>query len=211
MERSTSRLLTLAMGALLALSCLLASPVFAQGEVLVPTPAPAWVNVTAVAGGNYPGGNQEFNVLVVNSDLPPEGNMTVENMTLATTAWSGGTNSNFGIGLPTVLAPGDTLSEPIALPIPSDFSAHNFTADLVVNYIVWNGAANVPGQLTGQATVVMLNYPGQSSGQGGTTTVTATATGGVSTTTLGAGVAVPSIIALVLLILLVRGKPKPAT
>lgn len=212
MERRTSKLLTVAIGTLLTLSCILAAPAFAQGnEIYGPTPEPAWATVSATAGGNYPGGNEVFNVFVIDSALPPEGNMTVINMTLTAPALPAGANSNFGIGLPTVLAPGDGLLSTIALPIPSNFAANNFTASLVINVSLWNGTQNIALKLTGTAPVPVLAYPG-TSGHGATTTVTTTASAaGVSSTTFDAGVAVPSIIAVILLVLVVRGRSKPAT
>ncbi len=174
---------------------------------------PVWATVNAAAKGNYPGGNEAFYIFVVDSSQVPNGNVTIQNMTLSTTAWTGG-NSNFGTGFPTTMTPGQSLLSTIYLPIPSDFSQNNFTANLVVNVILWNGTVNLPLKLTGSAQVFMLELPGHSGSQSGTTitsTTTVTGPGGsaggtISTTLFAVGVAIPSIVVVLLLVLLARAR-----
>jgi hypothetical protein len=217
MQKGLSKLMRATTVALLALSFLFATPAFAVN----PPPyalasEPVWATVNAAAQGNYPGGNEVFDIFVVNSALPPNGNLSIDSMTLSTSAWSHA-NSNFGIGLPATLLPEQSLLFTIALEIPSNFTLSNFTASLAINTRLWNGTAYIPLKLTGTSQVFMLVLPGQSGGQATTattTTVTQTVTqsGGVSTTLFTAGVAIPALVAIVFLVLLVqaRGRSKPA-
>lgn len=171
---------------------------------------PVWATVSAAAQGNYPGGNEIFSVFAVDSAQPPETNVTLVNETISTTAWSG-FNSNFAIGLPATLQPGNSILNTIALEIPSNFTQSNFTANLKAYALVLNGTNEVGITLTGSVVVYMLGLP-----LSGPSTVTVTSTSvstvspdaGVSTSAFAAGVGIPSIIAVVLLALLVRGRRK---
>jgi hypothetical protein len=221
MERSIPKLIAAAVLLLLTFSSLVAAPTRAVSE----TPQyglatePVWATVNAAAQGNYPGGNEIFDVFVVDSDQPPDGNLTIQNETLTAPALPADSNTNFAPGLPAVLAPGDSLLSTIALPIPGNFSQNNFTADLVVYTQLWNGSVNLPLKLTGTVVVDMLVLTSQFSTTRSTTQSTSQSTqttqsGTVSTTDFAAGVAVPSLVALVLLILLVRAMgraKKPGT
>lgn len=164
---------------------------------------PIWVTVNASAQGNYPGGDEQFVVFVVNSALPPAGNETVTDMTL--TAPFG---SNFGIGLPATIPPGQSLLSTIHLEIPTNFTQASFVANLVVHAKLWNGTKFNTATLTGTATVDVFALPSQTSSQTGSVT-TGVSTAGVSTTTLAIAVAIPSIVAVILLILLLRKKSGP--
>lgn len=214
MENGLAKLTGTTVLALLIFSATAASVAYAQPEKIGGSAAsgePVWATVNAAAQGNYPGGNEEFTVFVVNSGLPPDGNLTIQNMTLSTSAWSQG-NSNYGIGLPTTLAPENAAGFTIFLQIPGDYTQSNFTANLAVDTQLWNGTVNVPIKLTGSVVVYMLAQSSQSSGQSGRTTITVTGTqsGAASTTLLAAGVAIPSLVAVILLALLVqaRGRSK---
>ncbi|MDG6915484.1 MAG: hypothetical protein JRN23_06600 [Nitrososphaerota archaeon] len=172
--------------------------------------APVWATVNAAAQGNYPGGNEIFNVFTVDSALPPETNVTVLNETLTTTAWSG-FNSNFAIGLPVTLQPGNSILNTIALQIPSNFTQSNFTANLKAYVNVLNGTNEVGLVLTGNVVVYMLGLPltGPSTVTMTTTSVsTVSQSTGVSTAALAAGAGIPSVVAIALLALLVRGRRK---
>lgn len=174
---------------------------------------PVWATVSAAAQGNYPGGNEVFSVFAVDSAQPPESNVTLVNETISTTAWTG-FNSNFAIGLPATLQPGNSILNTIALEIPSNFTQGNFTANLKAYALVLNGTNEVGITLTGSVVVYMLGLPLTGQGQQSTVTVTSTSVStvsgdaGVPTSTFAAGVALPSIVALVLLGLLVRGRRK---
>jgi len=196
---------------ILMFSSLVAAPVHAQVEPAASygqfTPEPLWATINAAAQGNYPGGVEVFTVFVVNSALPPEGNVTIENETLTAPF-----QTNFAPGLPVSMAPGNSILSTIALGIPSDFSQNNFTAKLAVNTLLFNGTKNIALTLTGTVQVFVLALPGQSTGKTTTTTETVTQGGGVSTTVFAAGVVIPSLIAVIFLVMLVqaRGRPKPA-
>jgi hypothetical protein len=216
MEKGLPSFVAAAVLAILTLSSLVAAPASAVqfANPYAPPVEPVWATLNSAAQGNYPGGNELFVVFVVNSDQPPAGNVTILNMTLTAPALPAGHQSNTGIGLPATLPPGGSLLSTIHLAIPSDFSENNFTANLVVNVLLWNGTVNLPLQLTGSTQVFMLSLPGQSNGATTTTTTTvigttATQTGTVSTTLFAVGVAIPSIVAVLLLILLARGRPAP--
>jgi hypothetical protein len=215
---------------LLLLSSMSASPARAAGGAVPPGAAhivappyalatePVWATINAAAQGNYPGGNERFDVFVVDSAVPPEGNITILNATVSTTAWSG-SNSNGAVGaLPTQIAPGQQILLTIYLPIPSDFTLSNFTATLNANVDVTNGTGShinfIPLKLTGSIPVFMLALPGQGSqssqaSQTTADTIGSTSGGTVSTTVFAAGVAVPSIIAIVLLAMLARRGSRP--
>jgi len=223
MEKGLPKLLGVTMLMLLMLSFLVATPTRAQcspraAECLAPpyaVPAePVWATLNALPQGNYPGGNEIFDVFVVNSDQPPKGNVTLVNETLTATALPLSFQTNTAIGLPIQLAPGQAILNTIALEIPSNFTQSNFTASLVANVFLWNGTYNIPLKLTGTALVYMLGLPGSTthttaSSSASQTTQTTTQSGTVSTTLFAAGVALPSIVVVILLILLVRGRGGP--
>lgn len=207
MENARLTLLGAVLFSLLVSTSAAAAPAAAAPDAnpYAPTSAPVWATLNAEARGNYPGGNEQFIIFVVNSGQPPNGNVTVQNATLTAPALPAGQNSNTGIGLPAVLAPGQSIVLTIHLPIPSDFSDSNFTANLVAHASLWNGTANIPLTLTGSVLVYMLGTPGQSGSQVTTTTTTTVeGSGTVSTTLFAVGVAIPSIVAVILLILLAR-------
>jgi hypothetical protein len=219
MENGLPKLVTVIALALLIFSSLVALP--ARAQVLPAssygqfTPEPVWATVNADAKGNYLGGNEIFDVFVVDAALPPEGNVTVFNMTITAPAFPVNAQSNFAPGLPVMLAPGDSILATIALPIPSDFKANNFTANLVMATQLFNGTREIPLKITGTVQVFILGLPVTGTTQTTTQasgTQTTPQSGTVSTTLFAVGVAVPSIVAVVLLILLVqaRGRPKPA-
>ncbi|MDA4132307.1 MAG: hypothetical protein OK454_04175 [Thaumarchaeota archaeon] len=207
---------------LLMLSFLAATPASAQcvllpgqGHCSAPPYAipaePVWATLNAVSQGNYPGGNLIFDVFVVNSDKPPEGNVTLINETLTAAALPPGFQTNSGIGLPVELAPGQAILSTIALQIPSNFTQSNFTASLAANALLFNGTVNIPLKLTGTLQVFVLGLPissqtATSSGSQNTQTVQS---GTVSTTLFAVGVAIPSIVVVVLLALLFRGRGRP--
>jgi len=223
MENGIPKLMAATMLMLLMLSFLVATPARAQcspraAECLAPpyaVPAePIWATLNALPQGNYPGGNEIFDVFVVNSDQPPKGNVTLINETLTAPALPSAFQTNTAIGLPIQLAPGQAILNTIALEIPSNFTQSNFTADLVVNVFYWNGTINIPVKLTGTALVYLLGLPGSTphtttSSSASQTTQTTTQSGTVSTTLFAAGVAIPSIVAVLLLILLARGRGPP--
>jgi hypothetical protein len=190
-----SRLPKLVGIAMLMLLMSLSRPVSGQQ-----TPQPIWVTINASALANYPGGDETFVIFAVNSALPPAGNETITDMTL--TAPFG---SNFGIGLPATIPPGQSLLSTIHIEIPANFTQKSFVANLVVHAKLWNGTVNNSVTITGSATVDVFALPSQSTTQ--TSTQPASTEGGVSTTLFAVGVAIPSIIVIILLILLLRKKP----
>ncbi len=219
MEKRLPKLMGATVLTLLMLSFLVATP--ASAVSIAPPFAlaaePVWATINAAAQGNYPGGNELFDVFVVDSALPPEGNVTVQTATLTAPALPVNQQSNFATGLPTILSPGQSILLTIYLPIPADFAHSNFTANLVVNVLLQNGTASIPLKLTGSTTVFMLGLPGSggqtstSSAQttSSTSSAQSTQSGTVSSTLFAAGVAIPSIIAIILLVLLVRRGSKP--
>jgi hypothetical protein len=194
-----------------------AGPPAGAGEIIAPPYAvaaePVWATLNAVPQGNYLGGNLEFDAVVVNSDQPPDGNVTLFNETVTAPAFPADSQSNYGIGLPISLAPGQLIVNTIRLPVPSNFSQGNFTANLVANVALWNGTVNVYLRLTATTLVTLLGLPGTggqttSSGsqnsQTTTTTTTVTQSGAVSSSLFAVGVAIPTIVVILLLVLLVR-------
>src|SRR5271169_4212460 len=142
MQKRLPKLMGATMLMLLMLSFLGATPALAAcsnraGECLAPpyaVPAePVWATLNAVTQGNYPGGNETFNVFVINSDVPPNGNVTVFNETITASALPPGLNRSTATGLPVLLSPGQAITSKISLQIPSDFKLSNFTANLVVH------------------------------------------------------------------------------
>ena len=226
MDNGLPKLMGATMLMLLMSSFLVAAPVRAAGpppgvgEIIAPpyaVPAESvWATVNAVPQGNYPGGNLEFDVFVVNSDQPPDGNVTLFNETLTASALPPGSQTNTGIGLPVSLAPGQAILSTIYLEIPNNFTQSNFTANLVADVSLWNGTANIPLKLTGSAQVFLLGLPvtgtqttTSSTSRSSQTAQTTTQSGTVSTTLFAAGVAIPSIVVVILLIFLVRGRGRP--
>ncbi len=216
MQKRLPKLMGATMLALLMVSFLVATPVRAVGA---PPPGgvanPVWATVNALPQGNYPGANEIFDIFVVNSDQPPNGNVTLVNETLTAPALPADQQTNTAIGLPIMLSPGQAILNTITLPIPGNFTQASFTADLVAYVFYPNGTAL---KLTGSTQVFMLGLPGSgtqtttssSASQTTQSTQTTTQSGSVSTTLFAAGVAIPSIVVLILLILLVqrRGRPK---
>lgn len=180
--------------------------------VIIPTvntspSQPAWAVLFPATQGNYPGGNEEFSVFVVDSSTTSKENMTIYNMTL--TAPFG---SNSAIGLPTLMTPGQSVLSTIYLQIPADFTGENFTANLVANIAIANSTGITPGRLTGSALVYMLALPGTTGQTTSGVLTSGTSGGGVSSSLFYAGVGVPSVVAILLaLVLVIRGRPKPAT
>ena len=224
MEPRLPKLMGATMLMLLMLSFLVAAPARAAvnlqavppgaGEIIAPPYAvaaePVWATLNAIPQGNYPGGNEIFDVFVVNSDQPPDKNVTLINETLTAPALPVSFQTNTAIGLPVQLSPGQAIVNTIALEIPSDFTQNNFTANLVAYVQLNNGTNFIHLKLTGSSIVYLLGLPGsgtqtttQSSSQ---STQTTTQSGTVSTTLFAAGVAIPSIVVVILLILLVRGR-----
>jgi hypothetical protein len=230
MEKRLPKLTVATMLALLVLSFLVAAPARAAvnlqavppgaGEIIAPPYAvasePVWATLNAVPQGNYPGGNEIFDVFVVNSDHPPDGNVTLVNETLTAPALPSTFQTNNAIGLPVQLSPGQAIVNTIALEIPSDFSQNNFTANLAAFVQLNNGTSYINLKLTGSLVVYLLGLPGSGSQTTTTSaspsTQTTTQGGTVSTSLFAAGVAIPSIVVIILLALLVRGRggPKPA-
>jgi len=219
MQKRLPKLMGATMLMLLMLSFLVATPARAANPAPpygVPA-QPIWAVVNALPQGNYPGGNEIFDIFVVNSEQPPNGNVTLVNETLTAPALPPESQTNSAIGIPIMLSPGQAILNTIALPIPSDFTQSNFTANLVAYVFYWNGTTNIPLKLTATAQVFMLSLPGSTSqtttsssaSQTTQTTQTATQSGTVSTTLFAAGVALPSIVVVILLILLVRGRGPP--
>lgn len=202
--------------ALLVLSFLVAAPV----GMTRPPPSgpgnPVWATLNAATQGNYPGGNETFYVFVVNSDQPPDGNVTLINETLTAPALPPEYQTNSSIGLPIDLSPDEAITNVLTLEIPSNFAQDNFTVDLMVNVAVWNGTTNIFLRLTSSTVVTLHGLPGtgtqtitsSSPTQSTQTSQTTTQTGTVSSSLFAAGVAIPTIVAVILLALLVRGRPK---
>jgi hypothetical protein len=171
--------------------------------------APVWATLNALGYGNYPGGNEEFAVLFVNSDSPPLGNVTLLNETLTAPFQNASVS-----GLPVQLAPGQTMLSNVYLQIPSDFSQSNFTASITIDFHIANATAATPSVLTGTAHVFMLGPPiGQVTSTSSTTSTqqTTTQSGTVSMPLFYAGVGIPSLIVIVLLALLVRDRGRPGS
>ena len=223
MQKRLRNLIWAPLLALIMLSFLSATPALAAcpknaGECLAPPYAvaaePVWAALNGVPQGNYPGGNMEFDVTVVNSDQPPNMNFTLLNETVTAPAFPADSQSNYAIGIPIDLAPGQLIVNTIALPVPSDFSQGNFTANLVAYGALWNGTASNYLKLTASTVVTLLGLPGtgtqtttaSTSQSTQTVTQTITQSGTVSSSVLAAGVAIPSIVAVILLALWVRGR-----
>ncbi|HEV2389683.1 MAG TPA: hypothetical protein VGS04_03060 [Nitrososphaerales archaeon] len=228
MQKRLPKLVRAGMLVLLMLSFLGATPALAQcvikpghAECIAPlyaVPAePVWATLNAATSDNYPGGNETFNVFVINSDVPPKGNVTVYNETITATALPPALNTSRATGLPMQLSPGQAITSTITLPIPNDFKPNNFTASLVVNVSYWNGTTDIPVKLSGATAIVyILGAPlaGASTASTATSQTTATPTQGgtVSTGLFAAAVAIPSVVAVILIALLVRRSgPKRGT
>jgi hypothetical protein len=184
--------------ALSIFSAILVVPVNAAIVQGPAAPPPAWVTVNSTASGNYPGGNEQFTVFVVNTEQKPTINETIQNMTL-TAPFA----SNFGAGLPATIAPGHSLLLTIYLQIPVNFSQPSFTADLVAYITVLNSTVTTL-KVTGNAPVNVFGLTSQTTTQ--TTAPPSSQSGSISTTLFAAGVGIPSVIAVVLVALLVRAR-----
>lgn len=223
MQKRLPKLIGVTIFMLLMLSFLVSTPARAQcvlkpgaGECLVPpyaVPAePVWATLNAATSNNYPGGNETFDVFVINSDVPPNGNVTLYNETITSAALPPSFNASTAKGLPLQLSPGQAITSTIALPIPSDFKQGSFTANLVVNVAYWNGTIDIPVKLTGSTLVYVLGAPLVGTSTTNTTSQNsqaATQSGTVSTGLFVAGVAIPSIIAIILIAALVRRNSGP--
>jgi hypothetical protein len=173
-----------------------------------------WATLNALGYGNYPGGNEEFTVFVVNSDSPPLGNMSLLNETLTAPALPPSSNTGSAIGLPVQLSSGQAILSTIYLPIPSNSTQSSFTATVVINIQIANGTSFFSKQLTESTTVVMLSLPGTATSSSSTTSTASssqstTQSSGVSSGLFYAGVGVPSVVAIILLALLARGRGRP--
>lgn len=165
------------------------------------SPAPIYATLNGQTQGNYPGGNEFFNIFVVDSSFDPPENETILNMTLTAPF-----QTNTGIGFPSTITPGESILSTIALEIPANFSARSFTASLVVYAELLSPTGPVSAKLSGSTLVDVFAAPGAA-----TSTAHSSTSGTVSTSVFAAGVAVPTIVAVLLLALLVRrgSKPKP--
>jgi hypothetical protein len=180
-------------------------------------PEPVWAALSATSQGNYPGGNEIFDVFIVNSDQPPDGNFTIFNETLTAPALPACCNTNTSIGLPLSLDPGQAILSAIHLEIPSNFTQSNFTADLVVNGALWNGTASIHLTLTGTTDVYLHSLAPagtqpsttSSTSQTAHTTVTITRSRGVPWPLFAVGVGILSSVVVMLLVLLARGRGRP--
>jgi len=180
-------------------------------------PQPVWATLNALGYGNYPGGNEQFTVFVVNTDSPPLGNVSLINETLAAPALPPAYNTGYAIGLPVQLASGQAILSTINLEIPANFTQSNFTAAVVIDLQIANGTSFFSKQLTESTTVVMLSLPGtitptSSTTSGVPSSQTTTQSSGVSSGLFYAGVGVLSVVVIILLALLVRarGRPQPS-
>lgn len=224
MQNVLPKLVTAGVLALLALSFLGATPALAAcapGAVhCLPPPysqaaAPVWATLNAVAGGNYPGGNEEFDVFVVNSDSPPLGNASLINETLTAPALPPSYNTGYAIGLPVQLSTGQAILSTIYLEIPANFTQSNFTAAVVINMQIANGTGFFSRQLTVSTTVVMLALPGTITTQSSTTSMvsssqTTAQTSGISSSLFYGGIAIASAIVIILTALLARRRARPS-
>jgi hypothetical protein len=213
-EKRVSSLVGAAALVLFALSSLAAVP--ATAATTSPgAPQPVWATLNALGYGNYPGGNEQFSVFVVNTDSPPLGNVSLINETLTAPALPPAYNTGYGIGLPVQLATGQAILTTIYLEIPTNFTQSNFTATVVINLQIANGTGFFSKQLTESTAVVMLSLPGapaSSTTSSVSSSQTTTQSGGVSSGLFYAGVGVPSVVVIILLALLVsaRGRPQPS-
>jgi hypothetical protein len=199
---------------LLVLSCLSAVP--ARAATPPSAPQPVWATLNALGYGNYPGGNEKFTVFVVNTDMPPLGNVSLINETLTAPAFPPASNTGDAIGLPVQLATGQAILSTIYLGIPTNFTQSNFTATVAIDVQIANGTGFISKQLTESTTVVMLSLPGtittaSSTASGVSSSPTTSQSSGVSPDLFYAGLVVPSVVAIVLLAFLIRGRGrKPA-
>jgi hypothetical protein len=214
------KVLTLSLLSLLAATVLIvpAVPINAKTCFTCEQVEPIWATLNSSGTQNYPGGDELFNVFVVNSATNLAENETLKDIILTTTPSFG---SNYAIGLPELLQPGYGQVFPIYLEIPSNFSQPSFVANVVINATLLNGTLTSPLNLTGQTTVNVLALPsnssaGQSSGATATVTstvmVTTSSSGsgsGVSNSLFAVGVATPTIIAIILLVMVVQMRSRP--
>ena len=209
MEKRVSSLVVTALLVLSALSSL--GAVHARAATSPSAPQPVWATLNALGSGNYPGGNEEFTVFVVNTGSPALGNVSLVNETLTAPALPSAYNSGYAIGLPVQLEAGQAILSTIYLEIPSNFTQSNFTATVAINLQILNGTGFFSKQLTESTTVGMLSLPGTTtSASSETSEVSSSQTtargGGVSSGLFYAGVGVSSAVVIILLALLVRGR-----
>jgi hypothetical protein len=222
MQKRLPRLMGATMLMLLMLSFLAATPARAvcppnAGECIPPpyaVPAePVWATLNAATQGNYPGGNEVFDVFVINTGWPAEGNVTLINETLTAPTLPPAFQTNNAKGLPVELSPGQAIQSTIALQIPSNFTQSNFTASLVANAVLFNGTTNISLRLTGTSIVYILGLPilttQTTTSSASQSTQPAAQSGTVSTGLFAAGVAAPSIVAVILLVRLFQGRGRP--
>jgi hypothetical protein len=211
-EKLGSSLVGAAVLVLFALSLFAGVP--ARAATSPSTPQPVWATLNAPGYGNYPGGNEQFTVFVVNSDSPPLGNVSLFNETLTAPALPSPYNTGNAIGLPVQLATGQAILSTIYLEIPANFTQSNFTATVVINLQIANGTGFSSERLAESTTVVMLGLPGTITSASLTTSTVSssqatTQSSGVSSGLFYAGVGVPSVVAIILLALLIRGMGRP--
>lgn len=172
-------------------------------------PQPIWLTLYALAYGNYPGGNEEFNVFVANSDAAGLSNVSLINETVTAPALPSVNNKGSAIGLPVLLAPGQAIVSTIHLPIPSNFTQGSFTATVAVNLEVSNGTGFYPQQLTKSTSVVVLGLPGTTSPPSSTSSQTTNSNNGSSSILLYAGAAIAVVIVVVVVGMMMRRRGAP--
>ncbi|HEV2390350.1 MAG TPA: hypothetical protein VGS04_06450, partial [Nitrososphaerales archaeon] len=101
MQKRLAKLVGATILALLMLSFLVAAPVRAANPAppsSIP-PQPVWITVNALPQGNYAGGNEIFDIFVVNAEQPPNKNVTLYNETMTAPALPADQQANTAIGL----------------------------------------------------------------------------------------------------------------
>ena len=221
MRKRLPKLIGAMMLMLLMLSFLVATPARAvcppnAGECIPPpysVPAePIWATLNAIPQGNYPGGSVTFDVFVINTGYPAQGNVTLINETLTAPALPPAYQTKAATGLPVQLSPGQAIVSQITVQIPSNFTQNNFTATLAAYVLRLNVTANPLIRLTGTSLVYILGPPASSTQSTTSNTSQGTqpaAPGTVSMTTFAAGIVAPSIVAVILLAVLFRGRGVP--
>ncbi len=177
-------------------------------------PEPVWLTLYALGYGNYPGGNEEFNVFVANSDAASLANVSLINETVTAPSLPSGYNSGSAIGLPVLLTTGQAILSTIYLPIPNNFTQSSFKATVVVNLEVSNGTGFYTQQLTKSTSVVMLGLPGTTSPPSSTTSgvsgsQTTTPSNGGSSSLFYAGVGIAVVIVVIGVTMMVRRRGSP--
>lgn len=177
-------------------------------------PQPVWLIMNALAYGNYPGGNEEFNVFVANSDVPHFANVSLINETVTAPSLPSGFNSGSALGLPVLLATGQAILSTVHLPIPSSFTQGSFTATAVINVEISNSTGIYPVQMTKSTTVLMLGLPGTntsppSSTTGSSSSQSSSTGNGGSSSLFYAGVGVAVVIVVIGVAMMVRRRGSP--